>query len=73
MKGNGFKLKEGRFKLDIRKKFSVVKVVRHWHRLLEEAMDAFCITSLLLPTSKVTSGLLFWLWMNMTLMNAAFT
>ena len=39
-KGNGFKLKEGRYRLDIRKKFSTVRVARHWDRLPREAEDA---------------------------------
>ncbi|KFW95264.1 hypothetical protein N336_04445, partial [Phalacrocorax carbo] len=37
---NGFEVKEGRFRLDIRKKLFAMRVVKQWNRLPREVVDA---------------------------------
>jgi len=39
-RGNGSKLKKGRFRLDIRKKFFTMRVVKRWNKMPREAADA---------------------------------
>jgi len=59
-RGNGFKLKEDRFRLEIRKKFFIMRVVRCWHRLPREAVDALFLAVLKARLDGALSNLVWW-------------
>jgi len=59
-RGNGFKVKKGRFRLGIRKKFFTVRVVKHWHRLPREAVAATSLTVFKARLDGALSNLVWW-------------
>lgn len=53
-------MKEGKFSLDIQKKFFTVRLVRHWHRLPREAVDAPTLAVFKARLEKAWSNLFWW-------------
>jgi len=65
-RGNGFKLKKGRFRLDLRNIFTL-RVVRHWTRLPRDAVAA---RSLEVFKARLDGALSNLIWLKMSLLAA---
>jgi len=59
-RGNDFKLKEGRFRLDRRKKFFIMRVLRQWPRLPRHAVDALSLAVFKARLDGTLSNLVWW-------------
>jgi len=66
-RGNCFKLKESRFRLDIRKKFLTMRVVKHWNRLPREVADTPFLETFKARLNGALSNLV---WLKMSLLTA---
>ena len=60
-RGNGSKLREGRFGLDIRRDFFTRRVVMPWNRLPKEIVDAPCLEAFKARLDVALSSLVWWL------------
>jgi len=59
-RGKGFRLAEGRFRLDKKKTFSTLRVVRPWHRLPREAVDVPFLEVFKARLDGALSNLVWW-------------
>jgi len=59
-RGNGFKLREGRFRFDTKKKFFTPRVMRPWHRLPREAVAAPSLEGFKARLDGALSNLVWW-------------
>jgi len=59
--GNGFKLRQGRFRFDIRGKVFTQRVVMHWNGLPKEAVDAPSLEAFKARLDVALGSLVSWL------------
>ena len=57
----GFKLSQGRFRLDIERKFLTQRVMTHWNRLPKEAVDAPSLEAFKARLDVALGSLVWWL------------
>ena len=60
-RGNGLKLRQGRFRLDVRRKFFTLSVAMHWNRLPKEAVDAPSLEAFKARLDVALDSLVWWL------------
>ena len=60
-RGNGFKLRQERFRLDSRGKFFTQREVTHWNRLPKEAVDAPSLEAFKARLDVALGSLVCWL------------